>query len=307
MKRSRPVLTLSIVGVLAWTCGGDPGPGEDAPRAQAEAPGGSAAVRGVATYRNGDPDRPIDMAGVDPLCASLHDEPVETERLVTGGDGRLANVFVYVAEGLDGRYDPPDTLHLLNQVGCRYAPRVSGMMVGQPLVVRNSDPTLHNVHATPQRNPELNRGQPMQGMELRESFEKAEVMIPFRCDVHPWMRSWLAVLPHPFFAVTDEEGTFSIEGLPAGDYVLEAWHEVLGRRRLEVTLGDGQTAEVRLDWADGGSAARRSPATTRTAACRPSGPSRPVAVRAPYLSSSPNRRSRNLRSASTSTRFSASR
>ena len=118
------------------------------------------------------------------------------------------------------------------------------MMVGQKLLIRNSDPTLHNVHAMPAANAEFNSGQPFQGMELEHTFDKVEVMVPFKCDVHPWMSSYMAVLDHPFFGVSGEDGSFSIDNLPAGDYVLEAWHEQDGDRVAHrcVSPGGGSRA-----------------------------------------------------------------
>ena len=157
-------------------------------------------------------------------------------------------------EGLGGGYAAPAESHLLDQQGCQYRPHVSGMMTGQKLVIRNSDPTLHNVHAMPQVNKEFNQGQPFQGMELEHVFDQPEVMIRFKCDVHPWMSSYMAVLDHPFFGVSGDDGSFSIAGLPAGDYVLEAWHEELGTRTSSVTVGADGSAEVRFDFSPEGTA-----------------------------------------------------
>ena len=120
--------------------------------------------------------------------------------------GNLANVFVYVKEGLTASYPPPSSSHLLDQVGCQYSPHVSGMQVDQKLIIKNSDPTLHNVHAMPSINKEFNMGQPFQGMELEHTFDQPEVMVRFKCDVHPWMASYMAVLDHPFFGVSGDNG-----------------------------------------------------------------------------------------------------
>src|SRR6185436_20548999 len=109
-----------------------------------------------------------------------------------------------------------------------YAPHVLGMQTGQPLTISNSDSTLHNVHALGTKNPEFNLGMPLQGMKLEKTFSNPEVMLKFKCDVHPCMNAYIGVLPHHFFAVTGEQGTFEITGLPAGEYVLEAWHETYG-------------------------------------------------------------------------------
>ena len=194
-------------------------------------------IAGTISYANGDPDAAIQM-DADPVCTGLHTEPVHTEKIVIDGGG-LANVFVYVKSGLTGSYPAPAEKAMLNQQGCQYSPHVSGIMVGQTLVIKNSDPTLHNVHALPKKNEEFNQGQPFQDMELEKTFDQAEVMVPFKCDVHPWMSSYMGVMDHPFFAVTGADGAFSIDGLPAGDYVIEAWHEDLGAQTLEVSV-DGR-------------------------------------------------------------------
>ena len=238
------LLCLALVG-----CGG----GEEAVSAPvASAPPPAPAVdssetgslAGVVSFSNGDdPDVVIKM-DADPVCAGLHDGPVESETRLSDG-GSLGNVFVYLKSGLEGSsFNAPAEPATLNQKGCVYTPRVSGMMVGQTLKVVNTDPTLHNVHAVPSENPEFNQAQPFQGMELERVFEHAEVMIPFKCDVHPWMQSYLAVLDHPFFGVSGSDGSFSIEGIPAGTYTVEAWHELLGTQNSEVTIAAGAAADV---------------------------------------------------------------
>ena len=138
---------------------------------------------------------------------------------------------------------------MLNQQGCTYAPHVSGIMTGQTLIIRNSDPTLHNVHALPKNNEEFNQGQPFQDMELEKEFGTAEVMVRFKCDVHPWMSAYMGVVDHPFFATSGADGSFAIEGLPAGDYVLEAWHETLGAQTQSVTVAADGAVDVSFDFA----------------------------------------------------------
>ena len=133
---------------------------------------------------------------------------------------------------------------MFDQQGCRYRPHVFGIRVGQTLTIRNSDATLHNIHATPAANPEFNMGQPIQGMEFERTFDAPEVMVPFQCDVHSWMNAYVGVLDHPYFAVTGDDGGFDISELPPGDYVVEAWHEELGTQTQNVTVGEGGTAEV---------------------------------------------------------------
>jgi plastocyanin len=243
---------ISVVGLAGCGGGEQEAPAAAAPveAAPAAAAAGSGNINGTTTYANGDPDTEIKM-DADPVCASLHPDAVHTESIVSA-DGGLANVFVYVKEGLTGSYPTPADSHLLDQVGCQYTPHVSGVMVGQKLVIRNSDATLHNVHAIPEKNEEFNQGQPFQGMELEKTFSVPEVMVRFKCDVHPWMASYMAVLDHPFFTVSSEDGSFSLEGIPAGDYVIEAWHETLGAQTEPVTVGADATADVSFDFAPTG-------------------------------------------------------
>ncbi|MFQ5525644.1 MAG: carboxypeptidase regulatory-like domain-containing protein [Thermoanaerobaculia bacterium] len=235
-----------VFGFVA--CGGDTAPvAEESSQPPATAaPAGNAAINGTINYSNGDPDAAIKM-DADPVCAGLHPEGAETQTVVADGGG-LANVFVYVKEGISGSYDAPSEPALLDQQGCTYRPHVSGIMTAQTLVIRNSDPTLHNVHALPNNNEEFNQGQPFQDMELEKEFANAEVMVRFKCDVHPWMGAYIGVVDHPFFAVSGADGSFSIGGLPAGDYVLEAWHETLGTQTQSVTVGADGAVDVSFDF-----------------------------------------------------------
>ena len=143
--------------------------------------------------------------------------------MLVGADGGLKNAFVYVREGLDPAYgfDVPASAVILDQKGCRYAPRVVGVRVGQPLEIVNSDPTAHNVHALPMSNQEFNQGQPFQGMRMTQTFTVPEVMVRFMCNVHGWMKAYAGVRPDPFFAVSGEDGSFSIKDLPPGTYTVE--------------------------------------------------------------------------------------
>ncbi len=257
MMRNRLFLLVALaVAVTAIGCGGgsDSGSSDNASTpaaAPAAAPSGpTGSVSGTATYVNGDPDAEIAM-DADPVCMSLHSDTVTTQKVVAT-DGNLANVFVYVKDGLSGSFPAPSVSALLDQAGCMYKPHVSGVQVGQTLVIRNSDETLHNVHALPSNNSEFNNGQPFKGMELEHTFDTAEVMVPFKCDVHPWMSSYIGVLDHPFFAVTGEDGSFSIDGLPVGDYTLEAWHEEFGTKSMTVSVTDGGSADASVDFSPAG-------------------------------------------------------
>lgn len=190
----------------------------------------------------------IDM-NADPYCAGQHSEPVMTEEVVVN-DGTLQNVFVYVKEGLEGKtFDTPTAPVILDQKGCHYTPHVFGVQVNQGVEIVNSDSTLHNVHGMPKESKEFNLGMPIQGMKLTRKFDKPEVMVKFKCDVHPWMNAYAGVLTHPFYAVTGKEGTFKLENLPAGDYTIEAWHEKYGTQTQKVTVDESGPKTVDFSFA----------------------------------------------------------
>jgi plastocyanin len=180
------------------------------------------------------------------VCQREAKGPQVQESYEVGADGKsLANVFVYVKDGLGSfSYDPPTDMAKIDQRECRYHPHVFGMRVGQPLEIMNSDPTLHNIHAIPKTNSEFNNGQPIQGMKMTHTFDKPEVMVPFKCDVHGWMNAYVGVLDHPYFAVTDATGSFDIKNLPPGTYTIEAWHEKFGTMQQKVTIGAKETKDA---------------------------------------------------------------
>jgi plastocyanin len=190
-------------------------------------------------------NEPIKM-NADPVCIREAKGPQTQEAYMVGSDGKsLANVFVYVKDGLGNYvYDSPTESARIDQKECRYHPHVFGMRVGQPLEILNSDPTLHNIHAMPKTNSEFNTGQPIQGMKTTHTFTAKEVMVPFKCDVHGWMNAYVGVLDHPYYAVTKDDGKFTLKDLPAGTYTIEAWHEKLGTQTQSVTLGQKETKDI---------------------------------------------------------------
>ena len=139
---------------------------------------------------------------------------------------------------------------MLDQNGCEYRPHVLGVMVGQDLTIRNSDAVLHNVNTQPTENRGFNRSQPREGMEANVSFRTAEVMIPVKCDVHGWMNAYIGVTDNPYHATTSADGSFTISGLPAGDYVIEAWHATLGASTMSVTVGDAETGTADFSFSE---------------------------------------------------------
>ena len=211
-------------------------------------------VKGVVTLDGTAPaNEPIKM-NADPVCVREAKGPQAQETYTVGSDGKsLANVFVYVKDGLGNYvYDTPTEPARIDQKECRYHPHVFGMRVGQPLEILNSDPTLHNIHAMPKANSEFNNGQPIQGMKMTHTFDKPEVMVPFKCDVHGWMNAYVGVLPHPYYAVTKDDGKFELANLPPGTYTIEAWHEKLGPQTQSVTVGQKETKEITFSFKPAG-------------------------------------------------------
>jgi plastocyanin len=190
------------------------------------------------------------MSG-DPACAREYPDGYVFENYVVK-DGGLDNVFVYVKDGLGNySFDIPAEPVKLDQKGCRYVPHVLGVRVGQPIEVTNSDETMHNVHALPDVNGEVNYGQPRKGMKNTQTFTAAEVMVPLKCDVHGWMSAYIGVVEHPFFAVTKDGGRFELKGLPPGTYTIEAWHEKSGRQTQQVTIGEKEDKDVTFTFTAG--------------------------------------------------------
>jgi len=205
---------------------------------------GSASIGGKVTFEGAVPAAAQIKMNADPACAAMHKEPVYTEE-VLAPEGNLQNVFVYVKEGLEKySFTTPSAAATITQEGCHYLPHVGGIMVNQPLKIVNNDPTLHNIHCWAENNPQFNIGQPLKGMETEKKFEQPEVMIHFKCDVHKWMSSYLGVLPHPYFGTTGSDGAFNLKNLPAGDYLIEAWHEKYGTQTQKVTVSDNESKEI---------------------------------------------------------------
>jgi plastocyanin len=247
-------LCCALVALVACGGGGDKGGETGGTAASTEAPAAAPAgapaadaanaggVSGTVTYAGADSDTEIKM-NADPVCAGLHKTPVDTNNINTK-DGKLADVFVYVKSGLTGTYPAPAEAKTLDQQGCLYHPKVFGIQVGQKLTIKNSDPTLHNIHALPAKNTEFNQGQPFQNMQFDKTFDKPEVLLHFKCDVHPWMSSFVGVVENPFYAVSDESGAFSITKLPPGKYTIAAVHPTLGEKTQDVEVAPNQTATV---------------------------------------------------------------
>lgn len=193
--------------------------------------GDEGTITGVIAF-TGTPPAPkkIDTSA-DPVCGQK-DPNLQTEDTVVK-DGKLANAFVYIKEGTlaDGKkigdysFPTPTTAATLDQNGCHYRPHVMGLQTNQKLTITNSDPTQHNIHPTPKNNPEWNQTQPNGAAPIEKTFARAEVLIPVKCNQHPWMKAYVGVLKHPFFAVSGEDGTFTLKNVPPGTYTVVAWKE----------------------------------------------------------------------------------
>ena len=166
----------------------------------------------------------------DPVCGSSHKDPVYKQSLIVNDNATLKNVVVYLKDvKYDGEVDT--TQAVIDQNGCMYSPHVQGIMAGQELLIKNSDATLHNIHGLPKINSEFNFAMPKVVKEKAIKFAKVENFIKIKCDVHPWMKSWILVQDHPYFAVTDKRGNFSIENIPPGTYEVIAWQEKFTMKR----------------------------------------------------------------------------
>jgi hypothetical protein len=242
MKTKNIILLVSMAAICMWS---GPSVNAGSPFSAASTPG-AANLKGRVKFDGVVPKpHPINMAA-DPSCAKLHSAPVLTQDIVADDQGGLQNAIVFVSDGLGDRvYEPPTQPAVLEQKGCMYQPHVTAMRANQPFEVVNDDPTGHNIHPMPLNNREWNKAEPP-GSKMDESFGREEVAIPVRCNIHPWMHTYVAVFKHPFFAITGKDGTFDLSNLPPGTYTIEAWQEKLGTVTQKITLGSNETKEIEL-------------------------------------------------------------
>ena len=238
------VLTLGVAACgggsqqPAQTPAGQEQPSASSAPATTVDPATAATIAGKISLEGTPPaNQPIRM-NADPACVAANKGANVTQQTFVSEGGGLGNVFVYVKSGLSGSFPAPTQAVVFDQKGCQYVPHVFGVQVGQPIEIVNSDPTLHNIHATPKTNQEFNTAQPIQGMKTMHTFTAAEpdVVVPFKCDVHGWMNAYAGVVEHPYFAVTKPDGSFSIPNLPPGTYTVAAWHERLGTQEQSITV-----------------------------------------------------------------------
>jgi plastocyanin len=231
--------------VLAAACNESPAPASGpAPGAIRVDESKAANVAGRVLIEGAVPANPPIKMSADPYCLRANTDSKSLERFIVSNGG-LDNVFVWVKDGLGNYYfDVPTEPVKVDQQGCRYTPHVFGVRAGQPLEISNSDETMHNVNARGEINRPFNVGQFQRGMKNTATFTAQEVMIKFKCDVHPWMNAYAGVVNHPYFAVTKDGGQFELKNLPAGKYTVEAWHEQLGTQTQSVTVADNEAKEI---------------------------------------------------------------
>ncbi len=210
-------------------------------------------VTGKVSFQGEKPKLSVIHMDQDPVCVSKHSAAVHFEDGEVNDNGTLPNVFVYVKEGAEKyTFATPSEPVTLDQNGCMYKPHVLGIMAGQDLHIISSDPTTHNIHPMPKDNREWNESQAPRAAPLDKKFARAEIMIPVKCNQHPWMKAYIGVMKSPFFAVTGSDGTFTIKGVPPGDYTIEAWTATFGTEDQKVTVARKATQTVDLTFKSGG-------------------------------------------------------
>jgi hypothetical protein len=245
--------SLLLVALFLLGCQSQPAPQQQSSAMPAPStpgvnvdPSTAGSITGVVAFKGAAPKPPMLDMSQDPACPP---QPQPSE-VVAVKNGKLANVFVYVKDGLpSGSFPAPGEPAVLDQKGCRYIPRVVGVMIGQQFKVLNSDIAQHNVHPMPASNSQWNESQMPMGKPITKTFGQAEMMVPVQCNQHPWMRAYVNVMSHPYFAVSAADGTFEIKNLPPGEYTLAAVHEKLGEQTMKIKVGPKETAKAGLVFA----------------------------------------------------------
>lgn len=255
----KPVLLIAAAlsfGAVMISCGGGSSTTSEQPAGGTPAATGggtavdpttAATVTGTIKLDGTAPKMKIINMAAEPSCAKQHTSPAMTEDVVPGDGGTLQNVVVYL-KGDFSQYklDVPSTPATIDQKGCQYFPHVLALMTNQPLSVVNSDMTTHNIHPVPKNNREWNESQPPGSMPIMQSFAREEVSVPVKCNVHPWMKAYIAVIGTPYFAVTGKDGSFEIKNVPPGTYTVSAWHETYGTQEQMVTVAAKESKAVTL-------------------------------------------------------------
>jgi plastocyanin len=256
IRKSQMIFAAALLIVLAG-CGkkSDQGTEESAPSSAPAAPAAAVDmstvgdVSGKITLDGAPPpQKPINMTA-EPYCSKANSSPVMPQDVVAGDGGALGNVVVYIKEGVpNSTFTAPTDPVELDQKNCMYSPHVIALMAGQDVKVVNEDQTTHNIHPLPKDNREWNKSQPPGSPAITDNFARPEVAIPVKCNVHPWMKSYIAVFKHPYFAVTGKDGSFDIKNLPPGTYTIEAWQERYGTVDQQITVGAKESKSVNLSF-----------------------------------------------------------
>ena len=244
----KSLVGLSLVFLVA--CGGSKQPAiQEIPTAHID-PATAGVISGKVTFSGKAPVMPLLDMSPNPACERLNKKPRRAEEVIVNANGTLKNTFVWIKSGLpDAHWDPPAEFAKLDQEGCVYEPHVLGLMLGQKLEISNSDTVNHNIHADSTVNEAWNVTEPPRAERRMTRFSKQEIMFPVTCGVHPWMRSYLAVVSHPFFAVTGDDGSFKLNGVPPGTYTVEAVHERYGKKEMRIVMGPKESKDLEIGYA----------------------------------------------------------
>jgi plastocyanin len=241
------ILSLAILDGAVLVAGSPANSLAPAPPASAAASGLAGALTGIVKLDGPAPRAALINMAQEPACAKMHSASAASEEVVTGQGGSLANVIVYISEGVkDPGPAAPGTPAVIAQKGCMYQPHVLAMQAGQDLQIINDDPTSHNIHPMPVNNREWNKSQPPGMAPIDATFAREEISIPVKCNIHPWMKSYIAVFKNSYFAVTSKDGSFSLPNLPPGNYTITAWHEKYGSISQAVTLAPNAPQAVTM-------------------------------------------------------------
>ncbi len=253
MKRINTIAILIYCVVLLASCSGSKPSSQSEPTSAKPAwfkpdPATAGVISGKIMFTGKAPvAKKIDM-DQDPQCVKLHQNAVMDEAIAARGEGKdrvLANVFVYIKQGLEEKnFEPPTEPVTIDQNGCWFSPRVMGVRVGQTFKVTNSDPLTHNIHPLPEINRDWNQSQSPGDQPLTRRFTQPEVMVRVKCNIHSWMHAWVGVVAHPYFAVTGEDGAFQLRDVPPGTYTLEAWQEELGKIEQKIVLAPSAKSDI---------------------------------------------------------------
>lgn len=257
MKRTLVVSAgaLLFLAMCLLSCGNKQGTsGTEAtpasPSAQAVDAATAGSIMGSVKLNGTPPKMKVINMAAEPACAKDHaSSPAMTQDVVPGDNGTLQNVVVYLQGDFSKyKFDEPTTPATIDQKGCMYEPHVLALRTGQTLDVVNADPVTHNIHPVPKDNREWNQSQPPGASPIMQSFAREEVAIPVKCNVHPWMKAYIAVFDNPYYAVTGKDGSFTIKNVPPGTYTVTAWQESLGSQDQMVTVGPSESKTVTLTY-----------------------------------------------------------